>query len=152
MRPIPFVLALALVAAAPLGAAAQQTPAASATTPPAAMNSDAGAPAVNGAPTLTPELRAKARAEYLSWSAGTIDWSKYTPEIKAALTSQARTEAAHRLTAMGAPTDFTLVSERTRGSDTLYQFAVKTKNGDVPYRLIIDGTGKVAGIYFGEAG
>lgn len=113
-------------------------------------------PAPSASPTPPPEDPAVgriARREFVAWQAGNIDRTRYAPQTSAKLSDATINHVATGLGRLGAfvrseylgpiPVD----ADAPKGINA-YLYRMFCTNGTVYERLVIDGSGKVAGIVF----
>jgi hypothetical protein len=140
------------LAFAPAAAAEPEaSPAPAASTAPATAESDRPLPPpVASVP--SPEIAARARAEFEANKNGKIDRARYTSEMNARITDGALAEVSSTLRSLGTVKTFTQVRKITNGSLTLYVFRVECEKPPlIEVAIGWDPTGKVDYLQLGPA-
>lgn len=122
-------------------------PAAADPTPSPAPSASAGA----SVPADLPEdkaVTARARAEFIAWQSGTIDHTHYTKLASDAFTDTVIGQVSPQLKALGTLNTMTFVSAHPYQSDTIYRYTLACANGNALYTYVINGEGKIDGIFF----
>lgn len=97
----------------------------------------------------SPELTAKARAEFDAWENGKIDRSRYTTHANAQMTDALVAEVAARLKPSGEIKALTPLRETTAQGMQIHVYRVSCANGPALEELISwDSAGKIQLIYF----
>lgn len=100
----------------------------------------------------SPEIAARARAEFEANRSGKIDRAHYTSEMNARISDTALAEASSALKALGAVKGFVQVRKITQGASTLYVFRIECEKPPVVEESIAwNAAGKVDYLQFGPA-
>ena len=124
--------------------------------PGAASPAPAAEPAPEDAPapasTISPEVAARARAEFEANRTGKIDRARYTAEMNARISNSALADAAAALKALGPVKSFVQVRKITQGTQVLYVFRIECEKPPVVEEAIAwNASGKVDFLQFGPA-
>lgn len=82
---------------------------------------------------------------------GQFDRSALTSSMSASLTSNQASMLAGRIGPLGKPSSFTLESKKTKGSYTKYTYRVAFAEATIDEQVVLDESGKVAGLWFTPA-
>jgi hypothetical protein len=82
---------------------------------------------------------------------GQFDRSKLTPAMSAELTQVQAAQMAGRVGSLGKPLSFTLEGTKTKGSMTKYTYRIAFEEANVDEQIVLDQSGKVAGLWFTPA-
>lgn len=82
---------------------------------------------------------------------GQFDRSELTPAMSAELTQAQAAQMAGRVSALGKPLSFTLEGKKTKGPLTKYTYRVAFDESNVDEQIVLDQSGKVAGLWFTPA-
>ena len=134
-------------AALPVAVSAQASPSpAPATASPAASPSPAA---------IDPAVVARAKAEFLAWQSGKIDRSHYSAAVNTGIPDATVWQIASQLRTFG---DFVSLAPQNKSAAvqggvtlTVYDFLVTCKGGNIAYRLVINPSDKIDGIFFRPA-
>jgi hypothetical protein len=97
----------------------------------------------------SPELAAKARAEFDAWQRGKIDLNRYFPAARAQLSNATVTDISTQvLKPLGALSSFTQLRKTTYHGMSLYVFRAVCANGAVDQMISWDDTGHILFILF----
>jgi cell division septation protein DedD len=103
-------------------------------------------------PPEDPAVTTIARHEFVSWQLGSVDKSRYTPEMQAKITDEALAQTSKTLSAVGALQKMDYVGVYAPPSDVpggrAYLYHVICTSHDVFEILTIGPDGKIAGISF----
>jgi hypothetical protein len=140
--------------------AAQAAPAAqpsSAPASPPASGASSAAPSPDASPgtpasVVSPEIAARARAEFEANRSGKIERSRYTAEMNGRLTDAVLAGTAASLQALGPVKSFTQVRKVTQGPLALYVFRIEFEKPPVIEQAIAwNASGKVDFLQYGPA-
>ena len=138
------------LAFAPAAAAEPEAQPAPAVSPAPAESDRPLPPPVASVP--SPEIAARARAEFEANKIGKIDRARYTPEMNARITDGALAEVSSVLRALGTVKTFTQIRKITNGSLTLYVFRVECEKPPlIEVAIGWDPAGKVDYLQLGPA-
>lgn len=84
--------------------------------------------------------------------AGKVDRSQLDDKMNTALTDSALASVSAQLSPLGDPSAFTLSKKTTRGSLTVYVFAVQFPAITLYETFVLDPDGKIAGLFLGQQG
>jgi hypothetical protein len=97
----------------------------------------------------SPELAAKARAEFNAWQSGKIDLDRYLPAVRGRFGAATVTDiSAHVLAPLGSLTSFTQIRRTTYEGMSLYVFRAVCANGAVEQMMSWDDAGRILFIFF----
>lgn len=82
---------------------------------------------------------------------GRLDKSQFTPKVGAALTTTVESQFASTLRPLGDPSSYVLVTKKRKDELTMYVYRVESKTGAVEESMVLDASGKVAGLWFKPA-
>ena len=121
--------------------------------PAAADSTPSPAPSASAAasPAELPEdkaVTARARAEFIAWQSGTIDRTHYTKPAADAFSDAVIAQVSPQIKALGALTTMTFVSAHPYQGDVIYRYTLACANGNALYTYVINGDGKIDGIFF----
>ncbi len=154
-----LLITCALAALGAAGAWAAEPATSGATAAPASADPTAAPAAATAAPvaaTASPSAEGSAIAAtvkkvFLSWQAGKIDRSAYDAEMNKALTDATIAQVSTQLRAFGAPTKVTFLDWTVVNDNRAYTYGVETPKGNVRVLYVLDGAGKISGLYFRPA-
>ncbi len=109
------------------------------------------APAGASQPAELPEdkaVTARARAEVIAWQSGTIDHTHYTKQASDAFSDAVVAQVSPGIKALGTLNTMTFVSAHPYQGDVIYKYTLACSNGNALYTYVINGEGKIDGIFF----
>ncbi|MBV8116955.1 MAG: hypothetical protein JOZ01_03195 [Candidatus Eremiobacteraeota bacterium] len=122
------------------------------TVPAGARPSATPTPAPTATPVADPVVTKIARQQFVAWQAGSINKSLYAPQVVPKLTDAKVNDVAHALSGLGPLVDTAFIGPFSaadippdaRG----YIYQMRCTDGNVYLWMIIDGSGKIATIFF----
>ena len=136
IRSLLVLLALVAVLVAPAGARPSPTP----------------TPAPTPTPVADPAVTKIVRQQFVAWQAGNINKSLYAPELVAKLTDAKISDVARVLGALGPLNDTTFVGPFAAPDIPPdahgYIYQMHCAEGNIFLFMILDGSGKIATIFF----
>jgi len=98
-----------------------------------------------------PAITAAVRAEYERWRGGKVDFTRFDPAMRAALTDATVQQVTAVLAALGAPTSYVFTGKTAFPNGTVYNYRVVAPGGAVSVVYSLDTAGKINGLYFKPA-